>query len=371
MSRATSPGPLLGLAACAAVAALASCDAVLGVEAIRFTEADGGPVGSTSGPGPGPGPAAEACNVDTECPALDDTPVGCSEPRCVEGRCVYQTRDADGDGARSAATCTAPPTNIALGDDCDDADPNISPTRKRPCGQTPDGTVIAFPGGRAQGECRLGEQGCTGALVGPCTGAVVPVAEVCEGSKDENCDGAIDEACPCSGSVTRPCGIQLGVCKGGMQTCSSGAWGDCVGGKSPEARACDGLDHDCNGTVDTEERATVAAEDVGNACLHLFACPGGDRREVCYRSGIGYTYYCSNTRRTLGYARMYSPSGSPNAAPPGGWFRIGNNPTATKVGPFDTASPCCSGGCQAPGTANNGVYLATDQSGTLLYTPWP
>jgi len=81
-----------------------------------------------------------------------------------------------------------------------------------------------------------------------------PVAEVCDGF-DNNCDGQVDEGNVCGwecvpGTV-RDCGIDVGECSFGTQTCSSThSWGSCIGAVNPVSEICDNKDNDCDGQVD-------------------------------------------------------------------------------------------------------------------------
>src|SRR5262245_21912795 len=62
----------------------------------------------------------------------------------------------------------------------------------------------------------IGAQGGTGNVGGGCA----PQPETCNGV-DDDCDGSIDEGCSCVEGDVEPCGI--GACAG-FQTCSGGVW---------------------------------------------------------------------------------------------------------------------------------------------------
>jgi len=103
--------------------------------------------------------------------------------------------------------------------------------------------------GKAFGECHAGVQTCTKGQWSDCND-VGPTLEVCDGL-DNDCNGTIDDHCECTPGATQTCGVTLGECTAGMQKCDErGKWGSCEGAAAPSSEQCDGLDNDCNGTID-------------------------------------------------------------------------------------------------------------------------
>ncbi|MGC6416429.1 MAG: putative metal-binding motif-containing protein [Bradymonadia bacterium] len=76
--------------------------------------------------------------------------------------------------------------------------------------------------------------------------------EVCDGN-DNDCDGAVDEGVVgcCQPGVVRQCGVAVGVCQVGEQTClDNNTFGRCIGSVEPVVESCNGFDDDCDGEVD-------------------------------------------------------------------------------------------------------------------------
>ncbi len=115
----------------------------------------------------------------------------------------YPDTDADGFGAGVArAACTAPVGYVANSTDCNDAANTVRP------------------------------------------GA----PEICNGL-DDDCDGTVDESCTCTPGSTRSCGLSVGVCTNGTQTCTGTGWTACTG-VAPSVETCNGADDDCDGFSD-------------------------------------------------------------------------------------------------------------------------
>jgi len=54
----------------------------------------------------------------------------------------------------------------------------------------------------------------------------------------------------CTNGANRPCSSEVGACRIGVEVCSNGQWGSCIGAVFPTAEICDGVDNNCDGVID-------------------------------------------------------------------------------------------------------------------------
>jgi hypothetical protein len=96
----------------------------------------------------------------------------------------------------------------------------------------------------------------------------IPTAEVCDGF-DNDCDGVVDNGNPGGG---QDCQTSLeGICNQGMRFCNRGEY-ECRPVQEPVAETCDGVDNNCNGTID--EGVTNLCGECGPAPVEV--CDGID-----------------------------------------------------------------------------------------------
>jgi len=66
----------------------------------------------------------------------------------------------------------------------------------------------------------------------------------------------------CINGETRECGLSIGICKKGNQTCNNSLWGTCAGEIKPVQEICDDLlDNNCNGLTDCSDSACSSSSD--------------------------------------------------------------------------------------------------------------
>ncbi len=228
-------------------------------------------------------------------------------------------RDADGDGFGDARAGSehcwewvgVPPGYVANDGDCDDANANRHPNAVEICNGLDDdcdGFTDAQDVGLSVVPCELDEGVCSGALHSASTcvagtwrsctsasyGASYEATELTCDGLDNDCDGTVDEV-----TAGPLCVNQLGVCAGSRsRVCSQAQWVACSQAELPatwqlKETSCDGADNDCDGQSDDQDTDLIRA-----SCeQQLGVCAGSQHsRSQCRASGwesCGPTQYGS------------------------------------------------------------------------------
>ncbi len=229
--------------------------------------------------------SANGCDVkDNDCDGLvDEGQIGC----CTSGTytaCYPANPVTQGVGVCQAGTQYC--ANGRLDSDCvgavtptqevcDGLDNDCDGVTDENCVECVDGALKSCysgpPGSQNTGACSGGYAECIGGEWQSCFGEVLPTAEVADGV-DNNCDGSVDEGVFSSCTVPQNCysgpvGTSgVGICQTGFQDCQLGILQACEGEITPEVEVCDGLDNDCDGSVDEAGCVPCAPNGSTEAC---------------------------------------------------------------------------------------------------------
>ena len=242
-------------------------------QGFNVCSADGSGTACNAVPG---APQAEICDgLDNDCNGMVDDPFPNLGQSCSVGFGICRSTGSyacSSDG--SAAVCDAV-AGVPQAEVCDGLDNNCNGSVDEPF---PDlGNLCSVGAGTCQ---RMGFNVCSADGSGTACNAVpgAPQAEICDGL-DNNCNGSVDEPFP---NLGEPCSVGLGICRSfGSRVCSAdGSATACsaVAGE-PQAEICDGLDNNCNGSVDEP------FHDLGNICSVGVGICRGFGSYVCSTDG--------------------------------------------------------------------------------------
>ncbi len=81
----------------------------------------------------------------------------------------------------------------------------------------------------------------------------------------------------CVNGGMQPCGSSMGICRPGVRFCANSVWGSCDGGVRPALESCNGLDDDCNGMSDenVSELCSINGCNGARACVPNSGVDGG------------------------------------------------------------------------------------------------
>jgi hypothetical protein len=222
-------------------------------------------------------PVAEACDgIDNNCNGSIDDGIASAPTTCGVGACASTGTSSCVEGQIVDSCQVGTPVAEA----CDGIDNN--------CNGSVDDGISSTPTTCGVGACAgsTGTSSCVnGTLVDSCDPLAGAMAEACDGI-DNNCNGSVDDGitCGCINGQTRDVACGTGACAAtGTETCVNGEWSGstCVPG-SPVAETCDGIDNNCNGSVDDGIASTPTVCGVG-ACTRAGAssCVGGQLVDSC------------------------------------------------------------------------------------------
>jgi hypothetical protein len=183
-------------------------------------------------------------------------PEECTGPRACTTGCGTRGTQACVGGLYQAC---APPAEACNGadDDCDGA---------------PDDGFACAPGAAQACTTACGSAGVRVCNAGCGWDACAPPAEICNGA-DDDCDGARDDGFACPSGATEACATSCGTA--GVRACNAGCgWDACAA----PAEICNGVDDDCDGSIDDGDLCGGALSCFAGACQRTewtFEAEGG------------------------------------------------------------------------------------------------
>ena len=219
-------------------------------------------------------PTEEVCNGDDDdCDGLEDEGDPGSGDECVTGDpgvCSAGVRECLDGGARCVPVLEAS-EEICDRDD-NDCDGEVDESEEgelliQACYSGSDET-------RGVGECSDGTETCLSGEFDACAGQVLPTEEICNGL-DDDCDGREDEGDPegggtCPTGVPGQCSVGTWACSGGTRVCTQIVF--------PETETCDGEDNDCDTFTDENDERLPLSRDCYTGTLGTLGvgvCEGG------------------------------------------------------------------------------------------------
>ncbi|MEM9191626.1 MAG: putative metal-binding motif-containing protein [Myxococcota bacterium] len=308
-------------------------------------------------------------------------------------------RDRDNDGHVGLDCCNLDPQGaLVCGDDCDDTRATINPTAVETCNDVDDDCNGFIDEGVRETFYRdldgdsYGTTESIMACAAPSGYAVLPGdcddnirtinpagTELCDGIADEDCDGAVDNGCLCTIGTSRPCGepdgmggfVSEGSCVVGSQMCVGGVWDTCVGATTARAELCDGVDDDCDGTI--EDMADGFACSLGSTEACTTAC-GSSGTRTCRSDCLGFNA-CLTVGEGPGFPGTCNgcDDNDNGVADEGFECAVGATTACTTAcgspGVTTCAADCTPGACLGSVEACN--YCDDDGDGEFLATEFP